>query len=200
MFIITPENTNMSNNYFIMLATSPAFGPTVEVIDAPAVRTTKGNKIGGIDKPFTVELVVDKSAPVGEYPPRDIHESPKFSLFSRQFIDALTSLNVDNIEYLKANVSVKANQKKLDYCVVNVLDKINALDKDESDFIIIEDQVIDVETMVFDESKIQGRKIFMLGEIPLLIVVHKSIKEIVEAQGLTGFAFISSDEYEPGMI
>ncbi|TEW44564.1 imm11 family protein [Psychromonas algicola] len=191
----------MSNNYFFMIATSPAFGPTVEVVDAPSVRTTKGKSIGDIEEPFRIELVVDRSAPAeGEYPPRDIHESAKFTFFSRKFIDALTSLGVENIEYFEADVLDTATNEKLDYCAVNILGRINAVDKDHSDLIMVGDNMIDVEKMVLDKSKIQDHKIFMLGEIPMLIVVHQSIKEIVEKQGLTGFRFFSEEEYEPGII
>jgi len=191
----------MSNNYFFMIATSPAFGPTVEVINAPSVRTTKGKRIGDLDESFRIELVVDRSAPVdGEYPPRDIHESAKFTFFSRRFIDALSSLGVDNIEYFEADVLDTFTDQKLDYCAVNILGKINAVDKDNSDLIMVGGNMIDVEKMVLDESKIQEHKIFMLGEFPMLIVVHKSIKEIVEKQGFTGFMFFSEAEYEPGII
>lgn len=191
----------MSNNYFFMIATSPAFGPTVEVVNAPSVRTTKGKRIGDIDEPFRIELVVDRTAPVdAEYPPRDIHESAKFTFFSRKFIDTLASLSVDNIEYFEADVLDTTTNQKLDYCAVNILDRINAVDKDNSDLIMVGDNMIDVEIMVLDESKIQEHKIFMLAEIPMLIVVHKSIKDIVEKQGLTGFRFISEEEYESGII
>lgn len=204
MILKTLLNTEeyMNTDYFVMIATSPWAGPTVEVIDAPRVRTTKGKLIGKTDVPFTVELVTDtRVLPTDNFPPRDIHESPKFKLFSRKFIDALNSLGVDNIEYLPVDVTDKKTNQKMDYCVVNVLGRINALDVGESEFILSSaGGIMDVKKMVFDNDKIQGHKIFMLGEIPMLIIVHKCIKDIVESQGLTGFRFISQDEYQPGDI
>jgi len=190
----------MSNDYFVMVATSPWAGPTVEVISTPRVRTTKGKLIGETDVPFIVELVTDsRVSPTESFPPRDIHESPKFKLYSRKFINALNSLGIDNIEYLPVEVTDKKTNERMDYCVANVLGRINALDENKSEFLFSSHGgIMDVNKMVFDNNKIQEHKIFMLGEVPMLVIVHKSIKEIVEQLGLTGFRFISQDEYQPG--
>ena len=63
-----------------------------------------------------------------------------------------------------------------------------------------QDNVIDIESMCFDEDKLSGHKIFRLQEHIMLLIVHRSIKEAVENAGLTGFMFLTDDEYEPGMI
>ena len=190
----------MSKDYFIMVATSPWAGPSVEVISAPRVRTTKGKLIGEIERPFIVELVTDSRVlPTDNFLPRDIHESAKFKLYSRKFINAINSLGIDNIEYLPVDVTNRKTNQKMDYCVANVLGRINALDENKSEFLFSSNGgIIDVKKMVFDRHKIQEHKIFMLGEVPMLVIVHKSIKEIVESLGLTGFKFISQDEYQPG--
>ena len=190
----------MSKDYFVMVATSPWAGPTVEVISAPRVRTTKGKLIGETERPFIVELVTDSRVlPTDNFLPRDIHESAKFKLYSRAFINALNSLGIDNIEYLPVEVTNKKTNERMDYCVANVLGRINALDENKSEFLFSSrGGIMDVNKMVFDSHKIQEHKIFMLGEIPMLVIVHKSIKEIVEQLGLTGFRFISQDEYQPG--
>ena len=54
----------------------------------------------------------------------------------------------------------------MDYCAVNILDRINAVDKDNSDLIMVGDNMIDVEIMVLDESKIQEHKISSINEKP----------------------------------
>lgn len=192
----------MGQNYFIMIADGPWAGPTVKVVEVPEVDVTDGVFVGGVSKPFRVDLVTDLRASASEvFPPRDIHEASGFRLFSRKFIDLLKDLGVDNIEYLPAEVVDTQSGKKLDYSVANILGRINALDEAASDFVFSSSgKLIGVDKMVFDEKRIEGLTIFMLGEIPLLSVVHCSVKEAVEANGLTGFVFLSEDEYEAGMI
>lgn len=192
----------MSENYFFMIADSPWAGPTVKVVDVPDVDATDGEFIGGVSKPFRVDLITDpRVLPTESFPPRDIHEASGFKLFSRKFIDILTGLGVSNIEYLPAEVTDVRTAQKVDYSVANILGRLSALDEDESDFVFSSSgKLMGVNSIVFDEKKIEGHKIFMLGEIPLLIVAHKSIKEAVEEHGLTGFVFLAQDEYEPGMI
>ena len=192
----------MNKNYFVMVAESPWAGPTVKVVDVPDVRATRGKLIGNINKPFIVNLVTDPRAlPTESFPPRDIHESAKFTLYSRKFFDLLNSSGVTNIEYFPADVTDLRTNQKLEYYVGNILGRINALDHVASEFILGSvGEIMSIERMVFDESKIQGHKIFMLGELPLVIIVHRSIKEAAEAEGLTGIRFFSDDEYEPGII
>ena len=60
--------------------------------------------------------------------------------------------------------------------------------------------VLGIEQLVFDESKFEGQKICRLKERIMLLVVHKSIKEAIEEASLTGFMFVSDDEYCPSML
>ncbi|MEJ2612313.1 MAG: hypothetical protein P8179_20170, partial [Candidatus Thiodiazotropha sp.] len=77
---------------------------------------------------------------------------------------------------------------------------VSGLDLDNSEVELDDDIVIDIESMCFDESKMDGYKIFRLNESIMHIIVHRSIKEAVEEAGLTGFMFVTDDEYEPSMI
>ena len=188
----------MNHHYYVMIATSPWAGPTVDVISTPNVRTTKGKVIGEISAPFNVTLITDEKAPSTEdFPPRDIHESTKFKLFSRRFMNALDTLNIDNIEYLPAIVTNQATNENLNYSVANVIGRIHALDKEKSEIQLdSHGNIMGVRKMVFDDQKIQDHKIFMLGEIPSLIIVHESVKDIVESKKLTGFRFIAGEDYD----
>ena len=188
----------MDNNYYVMIATSPWAGPSVDVISQPNVRTNRGKVIGEIPSPYKVTLITDEKAPITEdFPPRDIHESAKFTLFSRKFIDTLSNLDIENIEYLPAEVTDQATNKTLDYSVANIVKRITALDEEKSDFIFdSHGNIMGVGEMVFDESKIQNHKIFLLSEVPSLIIVHESIKNAVESENLTGFLFIADKDYD----
>ncbi len=188
----------MNHHYYVMIATSPWAGPTVDVISTPNVRTTKGKVIGEISAPFNVTLITDERAlSTEDFPPRDIHESAKFKLFSRRFMNALDTLNIDNIEYLPAIVTNQATNENLDYSVANVIGRIHALDKEKSEIQLdSHGNIMGVRKMVFDDQKIQDQKIFMLGEIPSLIIVHESVKDIVESEKLTGFRFIAGEDYD----
>lgn len=192
----------MDKNYFIMIAESPWAGPTVKVLHKPEVDVMDGLLVGEVGEPFRLELITDPRAlPTEPFPPRDLHEGSAFVLFSRKFIHVLEDLGVDNIEYLTAEVTNVRTEEVLDYSIANILGRMNALDEEASEFILSSrGNIMGIEKMVFDEKKIGGQKMFLLGELPLLIVVHRSVKEAVEANGLTGFVFLSEEEYEPGMI
>jgi hypothetical protein len=121
-------------------------------------------------------------------------------LFSERFIKLLSDLNVDNIQYIKAKVTYEPTGLQLPYKAANIIGIVSGLDLDNSEVEFDDDIVIDIESMCFDESKMQGHKIFRLQESIMHVVVHRSIKEAIEEDGLTGFMFVTDDEYEPGMI
>lgn len=191
-------------NYYLMFADSEWGGPFIEVVSAPSMRATKGKSLLGenVELFYRLRLVQDDNVTnPDEFPPLDLHESAKFRLFSRKFIELLQDLGVDNIEYFPTELVYAAKNQYLDYAVANVVGKINALNLDDS--VVIRDSegnIVQITSLVLDENKIAAHKFFWLGEVPLIMIVHRSIKEMVEERGLAGFFFVEDHEYEPGMI
>ena len=106
-----------------------------------------------------------------------------------------------NIQYFDAEVTYAPTGTNVSYQIANVLGLVEGLNLEKSAVIMSpRGNVISIERMCLDEEKLSETKICRLKEDPMLIVVHRSIREAVEEAGLTGFMFIADDEYEPGMI
>lgn len=189
-------------NFFIMLADPPWAGPTVKVLNQPDVMVNDGVFLPGVNEKYEMLLTIDEKAKdPREFPPCDIHGPSRTLMFSKRFIELLIGMGVDNVQYLDAEVTYEPTNQKLPYKVANVVGIISGLDMGESDVVLSpQGNVIEIETMCFDEDKLSGHKIFRLQEHIMLLIVHRSIKEAVESAGLAGFMFLTDDEYEPGMI
>lgn len=189
-------------DYFIMLADPPAAGPTATVKKGPEIQVNNGVCLEDVQGTYEIVLSVDRSATdASEYPPLDIHGPTRPLLFSQRFVDVLDSLGVDNIQYFDADVVYEPTGETLPYNVANVVGVVSGLNLEQSDVIVSpKGNVLNIEAMCLDEQKLEGHKVCRLEERVMHIVVHKSVKEAVEAADLTGFLFVSDDEYEPSMI
>lgn len=189
-------------NFYIMLENAPCAGPNTTTLTGPDFMIDDGVFISDQEQSYEISLTIDKQADnPAEFSPCDIHRLDSGLLFSQRFIDLLTELNVDNIQYFDAKVIYEATGFQLPYKAANVIGKVSGLDLNNSNVELSrKGNIIAVRTMKFDENKMQGHKIFRLQERVMLIVVHRSIKEAVEIAGLTGFMFVTDDEYDPSMI
>jgi hypothetical protein len=188
-------------NFYIMLDDPPWAGPITTTVSGPDFRIDDGVIRDDEQQPYEIILRVDKQAKnPGEFPPCDIHGLRGGLLFSQRFIDLLKKLNVDNIQYFDAKVTYEPTGLQLPYKAANIIGIVSGLDLDNSEVELDDDIVIDIESMCFDESKMEGYKIFRLNESIMHIIVHRSIKEAVEEADLTGFMFVTDEEYEPSMI
>lgn len=189
-------------NFYLMLIDTPWGGPTANVIKGPDMFVNEGVFIHDVTETYEITLSVDKQAKdVDAFLPCDIHGPSSTLIFSEQFIDLLTTLGVDNVQYLNAEVTYAPTGEKVPYKVANIVGAISGLDMDKSSVILSrQGNVLEIEEMCFDESKLLGHKIVRLQESVMHMVVHKSIKEAIESAGLTGFMFLTDDEYEPGML
>lgn len=191
-----------NKNYYIMLADAGWAGPTAFVDDETPFRMDDGVLLGDTEFEFNIKLLVDKQASdPSAFPPCDIQDLRSGYLFSQRFIELLGRLGVDNIQYFNANVTYQDNPQKLAYKAANILGVISALDMNASEVILSrKGRVLAIEKMVIDEARLQGHKIVRLFESIMHVVVHRSVKEAVEAEGLTGFMFVSDDKFEMGML
>lgn len=189
-------------NFYIMLADPPWAGPTAKVVKGPDIMVNDGVFLNGVEEKYEILLTVDKKAEdVAEFPPCDIHGPTRTLMYSKRFIEILMSLGVDNIQYFDADVTYAPTGEKCSYKVSNIVGIVSGLDMSQSN-VLLSDQgnVLQIRKMCLDEEKLKGHKIFRLQEHIMLTVVHKSIKDAVEEAGLTGFMFLTDDEYEPGFI
>ncbi|MBN2436783.1 MAG: hypothetical protein JXK07_16095 [Spirochaetes bacterium] len=192
----------MTNKYYIMLADTPWAGPTAKVVKGPDIMVNDGVYLDNFKEGFEIHLSVDDEAEdANEFQPCDIHGPARTLMFSKRFIEILISLGVDNIQYFDADVTYLPTGAKYPHKVSNIVGVVSGLDMDQSEVLLSpRGNVIEIDRMKLDEDKLKGHKIVRLQESVSLIIVHESIKKAVEDAGLTGFLFLSDDEYEPGLI
>jgi|GEM_PF-5480116 len=190
------------NKFFIMLTDTPWAGPTAKVVKGPDIMVNDGVYLENAKEGYEIHLSVDEKAEdANEFPPCDIHGPGRSLMFSKRFIEILISLGVDNIQYFDADVTYLPTGAKYSYKVSNIVGVVSGLDMDQAEvFLSPRGNVIEIDRMKLDEDKLKGHKMVRLQESVSLIIVHESIKKAVEDAGLTGFLFISDDEYEPGLI
>lgn len=104
-----------------------------------------------------------------------------------------------NIQSYKFNiVDIKTNKTDNSYSLVNILDLIDCIDTKNSELKYFESGNIKrITKLVIDENLIpSNQKIFRLSKRKNLIFVHESIKDTIKQNGLTGFVFYKSEEYQ----
>ena len=183
-----------------MLCTS-LNGSSITKINEPDAFTNRGRLVNKIDGQyeFLIEYKNSNKEQVSQ-PPLDIMQTGKSLLFSDRLIMLLKKLNIENIQYFIANVIHRPTNALVEYKVANIVSAISGVDMDNSELIMDDDIIIDIDRLVFDENKMRGHNIFRLEESILHVVVHKSVKEAMECANITGVMFLTDDEFEVGMI
>lgn len=191
------------NQFYIMLADTPWAGPVAEVIKGPDIMVNNGVALDSITESYQIHLSVDeKAGNPHEFSPCDIHGPGRSLLFSKEFIDILASLGVENVQYFDADVTYLPTGKKYAYKVSNIVGIVSGLDMEHSEVLLSpRGNVIEIERMKLDESKLKGHKMVRLQESAgTLVIVHESIKNAVDNAGLRGFLFLRDHEYKPGFM
>jgi len=118
-------------------------------------------------------------------------------VFSKKLLEVLRASGVDNIDTYPCTIqNTVTGESNEDYSVVNVIGKISCVDQAQSDLVFATGSTEDIlgyDTIVLDEKKIGGARMFLLAEMPVQIVVHRDVADAVKAAGLTGMEFISQD-------
>jgi hypothetical protein len=186
-----------------MLANPPWAGPTVELVRGPEILLNRGTLVDEqeIAPPYEMRLVVDpKADDPQQFPPLDMHGPGRHLIFSQRMIDILNAAGIENIQYFPTSVVYDPTNLTLNYQVANVVGLVRGLDEDKSELIVKRERIFRIKKIAFDESKFGEFKFFRLAEKSSLIVVHASIKQALEDNGMTGIMFISDEQWKPGMI
>jgi hypothetical protein len=119
-------------------------------------------------------------------------------VFSRRLLDLLRMQGVDNIEAYPCLITNMVNgEHQTDFAAVNVVGKIRCVNRRKSRFEDFDDgsnRILAWDYLVLDEDEIGGQKLFCLAEMPIQLVVHRSVKEAIEAAGMTGMEFIAQGD------
>ena len=175
-------------------------GPNLVAINEPRVFTNRGRISNKTDVDYEFELKADTKADKF-YPPLDAHETGKSLLFSSRLRALLCDQGIDNIQYFDSKVTNAVDNKLLDYKVANIIGAVSGLDIEQSDVTLSPSgNVMAINKMVLDESKLKEHNMIRLDEKTIILVVHNDIKQAIEQAGLTGLKFVTDDEFKRGMI
>ena len=85
-----------------------------------------------------------------------------------------------------------------EYKIANLLDVVDALDLEHSQYDLFEldnEKIISVEKYALKEEMVFGHDIFRLKDDTIPIFISERIRDIIENNSLTGFAFIEVEVY-----
>lgn len=116
-----------------------------------------------------------------------------------ELIRKLQKAGVDNLQLFPALIrDEEKNREYADYKAVNIVGLISCANMDESTRMDPEDDEsdmidVDFDSLVIDESRTGGMLLFRLAEAVSAILVHRNVRERVQA--LRGMTFYASGEW-----
>jgi hypothetical protein len=119
-------------------------------------------------------------------------------LMSRRLTNALTAAGVSNIDFYEAEIHDEASGTVIKtHLAFNLIGTVAAADLKNSEYSAPGGPLIsvDFDSLVIDESKTHGAKMFRLAEAVMGIVVHESVKQAIEAAGIDTLRFVDPVEW-----
>lgn len=115
----------------------------------------------------------------------------------RELIEGIVDGNT--IQYLSTKlIDTKNNVENTEYRIANLLDVVDALDLEHSQYDLFEldnEKIISVEKYALKEKMVLGHDIFRLKDDTIPIFISERIRDIIENNSMTGFAFIEVEVY-----
>ena len=149
--------------------------------------------------PDGVTLQYSDDNPEGVLLTDHITNTRNWLIISEKFKHALDELDLDYLEYLPVGfLDHKGRTKNEPYWIVNFTKLFSAVDREQS---IYKDRIGGKlgsfkKLVLADEIVKSGPPIFCLEEQPRMFLFRQDFKEKVDAQGLTGFELVATDEYK----
>jgi hypothetical protein len=152
------------------------------------------DEISSIPSPIHMKVVFYRGyqGPPGEM--RDVGSS----VMSRRLADALTGAGVDNITFYPVSLLHEESGQVYDYVAFHLVGKVAAADLESSKISTFDgriDGTAGIHKLVVDESAPKGMLMFRLAENTGTILVHESVREYIEKQGIDTLDFMKPEEY-----
>lgn len=124
--------------------------------------------------------------------------------------DVLSRAGVDNIDYYPCRLGNSSSGRstgsftdenkrvRYRYEAANILDAIFCLDRKNSTLEVDDEEPSEIwyiHDLKLLEDRLGDVLMFRLGEDPSIVVVHETVKDAVEASGVTGPVFLPADGY-----
>lgn len=115
----------------------------------------------------------------------------------RELIEDIVA--VDVIQYLSIKlIDAKDDGENTEYKIANLLDVVDALDLEHAQYDVFDldnEKIIAIEKYALKEEVVLGHDLFKLKDDTIPIFISERIKNIIENNALTGFAFIEVEVY-----
>ncbi len=123
-----------------------------------------------------------------------LHNVNGWLIVSKQFRTLMRTLIEEEVQYLPVEVKdVVTEESVTDYKVANIIDVLEALDLEHSDYSYItakDIKLLSVRKYGLKAEVIKGHHIFKLKESIMPIFVSEVFKKEIEANRLSGFSFL----------
>ncbi|QDE67978.1 imm11 family protein [Myxococcus xanthus] len=159
-----------------------------------------GAKLGPLP-PLTARKRVGAEGDMVDY----MSASPATLVFSPRFREALASAGIDNVDYYPLTLIDESSGKKTSgHQAANVVGLIDCMDRQASVFTPMagfpaeplgKNTIFELKELHLAPQKIQGAKLFRLFGKPSVLIVHESVKEVLQKSGMRGFQFKPAEGY-----
>ena len=121
------------------------------------------------------------------------------SFFTTRIADVITKLNIEGVKLIETKWAGKQKNLTEKYFCLNVTNKIEAMDKEKSDY-EYEFRIYSIYKFVLDKealkkTPLENRLIFKLREALSRVVFHKSVVDAIMAENPTGVQFRPIEEF-----
>jgi hypothetical protein len=121
-----------------------------------------------------------------------------YLILNNKVKEILIELEKDNIQIIDIDIIDKKNTKmKYQYYLINILNRIEAVDFNKSKLEIDGYGFINrIFSLQIDEKKVKNVNIFRLNEYPSFLIVNDKIKKSFEKSNISGIKYILSGNFK----
>ena len=145
---------------------------------------------GTIQEPLVYEIEVGDEGEMGPF----IRTATP--LMSRDLVETIQSCGVDNLDLYNAVIrELATGHEYRNYLAVNIIGVISGADRTQSVSTSLDGLGNWFERLVLDEHATRGSLMFRLRGSLSKVMVHRRVKEAIEAKGFPLLQFISADDF-----
>lgn len=185
-----------SATYYVLDVDGPTPAAMIESgPDLPSAPWNSGKRIEGpVVEPLEYKL--DPDYPGHLLP---LYEAESVPLVRDDVLVLLRAAGIDNLQLYDAVIhDPVSGRQHTNYKAFNIVGAVSAADMGQSGLMGTSDSEmvdIDFDSLVLDDTRAGGLLMFRLAEAVNAIVVHLSVKRLIEEHGIEGISFLGPGEW-----
>lgn len=158
----------------------------------PSVYNEISLNFGELHENLPIITLVSKT----EKLPNHIPNHKEYLFFDKKIISIIESFNIDYIQFFEVLIKNRKGDILSDeYKNLNIIKVIDAIDYTNSKLVINDGDIVDVEDLRLDYSKIEDELIFRLENCEILVFFREDIAKAIVNAKCTGIEFFEADGY-----